>query len=640
MHPGDAVTQKTKVSHRMIVRPFFLTTKSILLTHKMENLKSKALTTLTGLVIFLTVLVTVFNQAKWKDDNGVITGDVRGYYAYLPTLFIQGDIKLEKAAIYDPNKATHIWFSQAKDGTRFIKFTSGMSILYSPFFAAGHLYAQNSDYEANGFSTPYKVALTICGLFYLALSLIFSIKFLRLYYSQVVTSITILILFLGTNLFHYLTGSISYSHGYSFALIIIFMYATVKWLTKPSIKWSIIIGVTSGLMVLIRPVDLLFIFFIPLVHINSWNDLKSRFSLFWNKKTHVTLMLFVAFLMLLPQLIYFKYISGNFFFYSYDDESFFFLQPQFSDAFFSYRNGWLVYSPLMIFSILGLFLHRYKKPFNLYTVSIFLLYTYVIVSWWCWWYVGFGNRAFINLYPLLSIPLAGFIAWIGSKRGVFKILFGIVVFSGILLNIKQNTQFDKGLIDWGRMTKAAYWDSFGREKPSQIYETLLEDPVISEAMNRKNVVKYIFVDTISVRHFSFNDPIDCDTNQIQFFQPKGGRDHSGGLRIPKGTMYSLQHKIIPHENATHIYISTWVNNPFEIHLVVEGDNGFAFYDAASDISTIKNGWSKLQLNVKLPENIDGNQLRFYVWNKENHEFKYDDFSILQTKHITKQKTYN
>lgn len=603
----------------------------------MLNIKHNTLTKLTGIVIFLVVAVTQFNQAKWQDSNGVITGDVRGYYAYLPALFINDDLKLEDVSVYNKDKSTQIWFSEAKDGTRFIKFTSGMAIMYSPFFAAGHIYALNSNYEANGFSAPYKVALTIAALVYLILSLYFITKILRMYFSQLTTSLTLLILFLGSNYFHYLTGSMTYSHGYSFTLISVFMYSTLKWLSSQKLKWAILIGISSGLMVLIRPIDLLFILFIPLAQVSSFAELKARFNLFWNKKWQVLIMAFSAFLMLVPQLVYFKYISGNFIFYSYDDESFFFLQPEFIGAFFSYRNGWLLYSPLMIFAVIGLFISKSTQSFRAYTIMGFVLYSYVVVSWWCWWYVGVGNRAFINLYPLLAITLAGFITWVSQRKGIFKFSFALIVLLGIILNLKQNAQVNKGAIHWDSMTKAAYWDSFGKEKPSQIFHSLLETPITSYAMKRENVVEFTHIDTVKLDLYSYNDIVDCDTITSPFFQTKGGVNNTGGLRIPKGTMYCLQHAIHPHINANHLYISAWVNNPEDIHLVVEGIDGFSFYDAASEVCDVKNGWSKLHLNVELPTDFKDKHFRFYVWNQSQHEFKFDELSVLHTSHKTQQK---
>ncbi|MCH2229373.1 MAG: hypothetical protein MK105_03425 [Crocinitomicaceae bacterium] len=600
-------------------------------------MRHNVLTKITGIIIFLVVAITQLNQAKWQDPNGVITGDVRGYYAYLPALFINNDLKLQDLSPYNQDKSTEIWFSKAKDGTKFIKFTCGMAIIYSPFFAAGHAYALNSKYDANGFSAPYKVALSVASLVYLIISLIFITKVLRLYFTEITTSLTLFIIFLGSNYFHYVTGSMTYSHGFSFALISVFMYATIKWLAFQKFKWAIIIGLTAGLIILIRPIDVLFVLFIPLVHVSSLSDLRQRLILFWNTKRQILIMIFFAFLMILPQLLYFKYISGSFIFYSYDDESFFFLQPKLIDAFFSYRNGWLLYSPLMIFAVIGLLINKLTKRFRIYTLIVFTLYSFVVVSWWCWWYVGIGNRAFINLYPLLAISMAGFITWVANRNRKIKFTFGVIVLFGILLNIKQNAQANKGAIHWDSMTKAAYWDSFGREKPSQIFYTLLEKPITSFAMKRENIVEYTSVDTVQLDLYSYNDIIDCDSITRPYFQPKGGFRNTGGLRVQKGVMYCLQHVFEPHPNASHLYISTWVSNPEDIHLVVEGVNGLSFYAAASEISEIKDGWSKLHLYVKLPPAFNDKQFRFYVWNKSAHEFKFDELSLLHTKHELKLK---
>ena len=138
-----------------------------------KHLNTNILTLLSGTTIFFVVLFTVIGQAKWNDSNGVITGDVRGYYAYLPALFIHNDIQFKNPNVYNQTESDQIWTSETEDGKVFIKYTCGMAILYSPFFAAGHLYAKNSQYKANGYSAPYKVALIFGSLFYLIISLVF-----------------------------------------------------------------------------------------------------------------------------------------------------------------------------------------------------------------------------------------------------------------------------------------------------------------------------------------------------------------------------------------------------------------------------------------------------------------------------------
>ncbi len=599
-----------------------------------KHLNTNILTLLTGTTIFLIVLFTIISQAKWNDPNGVITGDVRGYYAYLPALFIHNDLQFKNPSVYNQNKSDEIWTSETENGKLFIKYTCGMAILYSPFFAAAHLYAKNSDsYKADGFSKPYKVSLIFGSLIYLVISLFFISKVLRFYFSDIVCSVTILILFLGSNLFHYLTGSMTYSHGFSFALISVFMYSSIMWLNKKRVGWSILIGVSIGLIVLIRPIDIAFLFFLPLINVNSLESLKQRFTLFWDNRWLVLLMICFAFLMILPQLIYFKIISGNFFFYSYDKESFFFLNPKFINAFFSYRNGWLIYSPLMIFSILGLFFGKNMLHLRLYTSFVFVLYSFIIVSWWCWWYVGFGNRAFINLYPLLALSLAGFIAWVFNQKNIISVLFNVFVLLGVTLNIKQNSQFNTGAIHWDSMTKKAYWNSFGREKPSQLFNTLLQKPITSYALNDEDVVEYTEIDVLKKKVYSYNSLEECDSTSRRFFNHNKEIKNSGGLFIPESNEYLLQKLIVPEKNATHIYLSAWVSDPQELHLVVDGNDLFPFYSAISEVSKKKNGWYRLHLNVLLPKEKEN--LRFYIWNKEKHSFNLKNLTIEHRKHNIK-----
>ena len=316
----------------------------------MGFLKTNILTKITGLIILLTVIYTIDSQEKWSKDGGVISSDVRGYYAYLPAFFIHGDLKFENHEVYKKELGYEVWVKQDENGNKFIKYTCGMSILYSPFFLAAHGLADSLGAKPDGFSYPYKVALIISSVFYLLIGLVFLSKLLLRYFDDRVVAISLAIIYLGSNLFEFSTGLMTLSHAYSFALIAVFLFCTVKWLEEPKIKWAIWMGVSGGLMFLIRPIDIVFLSFIFLFDVNSINALKQRFLDLWNYKFHA--LIFIGFfgLMILPQLLYFKHVFGHFIYYSYSKEGFFFLHPHLFDSVFSYRNGWLIYSPIMVFA--------------------------------------------------------------------------------------------------------------------------------------------------------------------------------------------------------------------------------------------------------------------------------------------------
>lgn len=585
------------------------------------------LTKLTGLFILIVIVSKVVSNEGWKGSRDVINGDVRGYYAYLPALLINDDLKFDDLEVYKmKNPGYHVWTSEAEDGTRFVKYTCGMAMMYSPFFIVANSVAEPLGAKADGFSYPYRIALIISSLFYMLIGVVFLTKFLKRYFSDHVVSIALIILFLGTNLFQYETKHLTYSHGYSFALISLFMYASVCWLDKQKIKWAIWMGLSAGLLVLIRPIDILFLSLVVLFGVSSFDNLKDRFSLLWKHKLHVILFVACAFLMIIPQLLYFKYISGSFIFYSYDEESFFFLKPHLYDTLFSFRNGWLIYSPIMVFSIFGLFFVRKKaKEFTWFMLLIPILYYYVISSWWCWWYAGFGNRAFINLYPLLAISLCAFIVWVQSKNRISRWVFNGVIIYLIGLNAFQNYQFEKGIIHWGYMSKDAYVDAWGRSETSQLQSLYLHVPDLQKAKQGRDVVSVPNVNTIRSIKNSFEHVTKADSNYYIYAQSMHPFTGEKSLYYPENTEYIANTKFKVPKNATHIYVSYKLRRNDAVLAVLQGDN-HPYYFLSGDIMDLGDGWEKMELFAKLPKERP-DIMNFYIWNKGLHEMFLDDLEI-------------
>jgi hypothetical protein len=122
----------------------------------------------------------------------------------------------------------------------------------------------------------------------------------------------------------------------------------------------------------------------------------------------------IMFLFWVPQLFYWKYITGQWVFYSYTGYGFsHWKSPYIGSVLFSIQNGFFVYSPIMLFAVLGLGLGLKKKIHSSPGVSLILLISiYLFASWEAWWFGGaYGHRAFIDLFPFLSLgSLAGICA--------------------------------------------------------------------------------------------------------------------------------------------------------------------------------------------------------------------------------------
>ncbi len=417
------------------------------------------------LVIFIVMIWVNFNIKRWKESN-VIDWDVTSYYGYLPALLIHGDLKLDfTIGKEDDYKNKHqFWPETAPNGGKVIKTTMGMAILYSPFFLVAHTLAHLKGYETDGFSEPYEKYIHLSSLFYLIVGLIFLRKVLLRYFNDVVVAITLIAITIGTNLFFYTTTEAAMSHTYNFSLFAVFIYLSLIWHENKTFQKSILIGLVGGLIVLIRPVNILIFVFPILYSVTSFKELKEKILFFLKEWKHLVIIGLCSFLVLLPQFLYWKYITGSFFFNSYVGERFYFSNPHILEGLFSYRKGWLLYTPIMIFSVLGIIIlyKNHKKLF--WPVMLFLVINiYVLFSWWAWWYGGgFGLRAMIDSYSLLAIPFAAFFQFFYEKRR--KVIFTLMTTIGFILlgfNLFQTAQYRSGAIHWDGMTKESYWASFG-----------------------------------------------------------------------------------------------------------------------------------------------------------------------------------
>jgi len=115
------------------------------------------------------------------------------------------------------------------------------------------------------------------------------------------------------------------------------------------------------------------------------------------------------------------------------------------------------------------------------------LNVYIIFSWWCWWYGGgFGQRAFIDSYALMAVASAALLSYaFSSGRKWLRTGIVTVYLMLISLGIFNNIQYYYGAIHWDSMTKAAYFDSFGRIRPSPKFHDLLEAPDYDAAREGK-----------------------------------------------------------------------------------------------------------------------------------------------------------
>lgn len=411
-------------------------------------------------------------------NRNQITNDVISYYSYLPATFIYHDLTLKFVAS-DPFFGDKFWPKDAPNGGKVIKMSSGLSILYSPFFFLGHIVAPLFHEPRDGFSTPYQVCLNLSSLFYLLLGLYYLRKLLLMFFSEGITALTLLSVFFGTNLMWYSTVDGLMSHGYLFCLFSAFAYHTVQWHNQPTMRKSCYIGLVGGLMTLVRPTLIICMLFFVLYGVYNKVTSRRKFNLIKEQYKKIVIICACFILVQIPQLLYWKYVTGDWLFFSYIGERFYFDNPHIVEGLLGFRKGWLIYTPIMFFAIIGLFfLRRDLKVFTAAIIIPLVISIYVIFSWWCWWYGGsFGQRPMVDFYGILALPMAGVYRsiYLHGKR-IARILMSVIVTLLIALNLFQTKQFNDGLIHYDSMTKEAYFSGFFASHPTVEWYESLEDP--------------------------------------------------------------------------------------------------------------------------------------------------------------------
>ncbi|PBQ32076.1 hypothetical protein CNR22_09940 [Sphingobacteriaceae bacterium] len=423
--------------------------------------------------VFIAVTWVNFNQERWKRKD-VIASDVAHYYSYLPAAFYEKDLSLsflsdsinqwQEVYFYSPN-----YTSEHK---AVIKMSMGMSLSYLPFFALAHFYAHLFDYPVNGFSEPYQFAIQFASLFYYLIGIFFLWKVLRFYFSQEVAFITLFCISFGTNAFYYLTLGAGMAHVTDFGCMSAFLLLTLQWHKEPRLSKAILLGCLGGFLVLLRPINVLVVLFFFFYRISSIGNFRSKINFFLSYKLQIVAVIFFSILVFIPQMLYWKFVTGHFLFNSYVGEHFFFDNPHIFKALFGFRKGWFIYTPIMLAAVVGFFFLREKlKEFSLALPVFFIVYLYVAFSWWCWWYGGsFSQRVLIDIYPFLAIPFAAVIKSVQNFKKTKMILYTLLI-CFILLNLFQTIQAKYNIIHYDAMTRQNYFKVFftitkqeGREK--------------------------------------------------------------------------------------------------------------------------------------------------------------------------------
>ena len=425
---------------------------------------------LPALSIFFTLVITtlVSSNLNWGKDHwkGIIEADAKGYYAYLPAVFIYKDLNfgffehIEKEKYYAEN--LYYDYRYVSEGDTINKYYCGTALAELPFFLIAHFLSYLTNAETDGYSKLYPILINIAALFYLLIGLLFLNAALKTYnLSARSRALTLFAAVFGTNLFYYTIGEPGLSHIFSFAFTSMFFFYARQYFSSYEKKHILRLAVILGIIILIRPINGMVIFILPFAA-GSYETLKEGFRKLLFGKPYL-LYSFICFLAIISiQLIIYKISTGSFFVYSYGQEGFNFLSPHLFDILFSYKKGLFLYTPLLLLSFTGGYFLWKNSHYSFFTwFGFFLVITYFLSSWWMWYYGGsFSSRVYVEYIPFFMVLLGISIDNIKPKPYTYLYIFTISLL--IMVCQIQTYQYRYYEIHWSEMTKEKYWSVFMR----------------------------------------------------------------------------------------------------------------------------------------------------------------------------------
>jgi hypothetical protein len=412
------------------------------------------------------ILIFVFFKHPANSWERVINSDGKGYYAYLPAVFIYHDLDYQFIEYYEDkyypsDRLVFKEFRVRTEGGIVNKCFPGLAILWLPFFLVAHLINQLTGNEPDGYSILYQYSIAFAALFYLWIGCRFLFKLItRINADEKLAASITLLIGLGTNLIFYTIIEGSMTHVYSFALVTLFLYSTFELFYHKNSKWFIISAILYSLIVLIRPLNGLIIILVPVMRSLAVQTSSPSEKKRWSASDFLVGITIMLILFTIP-LILWHLQTGRWIVYSYGEEHFNFSDPHFFSILFSYNRGWFVYTPVAFIALAGFpgLLKTDRQSF-FWLSGFLLIFIFISSCWWMWYYASkCGQRIFVDFLSLTGILLLFLLLSLQSKR-ILKTGVTILLFLLTGLNLLQFYQHSRWIFPPIDIDRNIYWNCF------------------------------------------------------------------------------------------------------------------------------------------------------------------------------------
>jgi len=373
--------------------------------------------------------------------NPWVRGDGVGYYAYVRSMLIDGDLHFENeylagnptfvlARVDEQGKLRPDVFTST--GHVDNHFTVGPAILWAPFLLVTHgtvklLTLFGLDTPADGYSRPYLWTMAVATALYGFFGLMISFRLARQYFDERWAFLATIGIWFGSSLPVYMYFNPSWSHAHSAFTVALFLWYWHRTRGPRSALQWMLLGLLAGLMMNVYYPNAL-VMLVPLVEsarscVDRWRNDSHRWAAVGRLFVGNLLFLVAVAIGFLPTLVTRWIIYGSPLQSGYHLlAEWNWTRPELWNVLFSSNHGLLSWTPILLLSLAGLVrLRRFDGELALSLGLTFLAFYYVISSHLTWHGIGsFGNRFFVSLTPLFVVGLAAALEPLGRlapRRG-------------------------------------------------------------------------------------------------------------------------------------------------------------------------------------------------------------------------------
>jgi len=406
----------------------------------------------------LLIIISVFIFLSHYIIAGqAVYGDGIGYYSYLYSIVIDGDIDTtnEYKHIYTPfnNNSLNPEMSPvvqivkaSKEGKVENHFGMGVAILLTPFFISANALSILLNFigvhvPAQGYSDIYQIFTGIGAVFYTILGIYILDRLLfHFLKDSYVGKLTITAIFFATNLLYYGSFDVINSHFASFFLSTLFFY--ILFIYKNDIKKTASLGFITGFILSVRPQDALVAVIWIIYALNNYKKNNKYYKKFGKE---LLVFLLFAFLGSLALVYNWTYTYGNPLNHPYLQATYQYMvnsNLRLLDSFFNTSTGLLSTTPILIIPLIYFIYLIFSKKASIQIIllSIFFTLQYIMITLQGGWQAAaYGGRMYISTLPFFAFLLAGFLKTLTLRYGKRISLIMVSVF--ILLNLFNMARF-------------------------------------------------------------------------------------------------------------------------------------------------------------------------------------------------------